>query len=74
MNHGEVGRANATCTVCMANTVLFNGRCYACPLSVIARVAIKQMKEEQLELANQQRTNMNGTKLNKLLSSTFSAY
>ena len=60
LDHSEGGRANATCTACIANTVLFNGRCYACPLSVIARVAIKQTEEERLELANQQRTNING--------------
>jgi hypothetical protein len=37
------------CVVCMTDTVLFEGECYACPRATIARTAILQEAEEMRE-------------------------
>ena len=41
------------CRVCLADTILFDGRCYSCPDALIARTAILQEAEEREELATQ---------------------
>ena len=41
------------CRVCLADTILFDGRCYSCPDALIARTAILQEEEEREEIAEQ---------------------
>lgn len=48
---GEGGRDE--CRVCLADTILFDGRCYSCPDALIARTAILQEEEEREEIAEQ---------------------
>ena len=43
------------CTSCLVDTVLHKGRCYACPLADIARVAIKQEEEKKAETASRRK-------------------
>ena len=50
-SEGEGGRDE--CRVCLADTILFDGRCYSCPDALIARTAILQEAEEREELAEQ---------------------
>ena len=48
-----VGRPR--CTVCLKNTVLFDGKCYACPLADVARMTIKQEEEKQSEMKHRKK-------------------
>jgi hypothetical protein len=56
-NSGEGGTTsessgrNASCTACLADTVLFNGVCYSCPTAVTARRALQEQEENERELA-----------------------
>lgn len=50
----SLGR-NASCTACLADTVLFNGVCYSCPTALTARRALREQEENERELEEHRR-------------------